>query len=61
VGVYDGTAIPVRDANGVTVPFEIGASDFMKFFDGVIGEVAVYDHPLSLATAVQAHFLASGR
>jgi hypothetical protein len=59
-GVSVGTASDARLGTGTTDPFYVGAAESVKFFGGVIGEVAIYDHALS-APRVAAHYHASGR
>jgi concanavalin A-like lectin/glucanase superfamily protein len=59
-GLQVGTVADARIAVGTTDPFYVGAAETTKFFDGTIGEVAVYDSALS-AARVAAHFHASGR
>jgi hypothetical protein len=59
-GIAVGTEADTRPILGTTDPLYIGSNETTKYFDGTIGEVAIYDHVLT-ATRVMAHFQASGR
>jgi hypothetical protein len=59
-GVLAGTLADARSANALADPLYLGSGEVVKFFDGSIDEVAIYDRALTQAQ-ITAHYDASGR